>query len=551
MIRQAKRCLRRWFSRSEWCVRLLGLPRATGMAGERGLLLIQIDGLARRHFERALDEGRMPFLRQLLEEKDYHLHSFYSGLPSSTPAVQGELFYGLRSAVPAFHFVDHESGKYSAMFDPAFAAKREKALANRSDGGLLTGGSSYSNVYTGGAAESHFCTASIGWSNFVRQTNALKLTFVFLSNLGSFVRVGVLMVVELVVALIDALRGIIAGRDLIREINLVPARVAFCVLLRELITIFVRMDLARGVPIIHANLLGYDEQAHRRGPDSRYARWALKGIDRAVARMARASRGSERRTYALWVYSDHGQERSLPYQRHMGKSISQAVGQALVASGLQEITADSAPPLPDANRIVSARRRWPFHWPQTATPAPQPSQDRFRVVARGPIGNLYFERALTLTEKEQLAHALVTTHKVPFILYLDDADEVMAIDAKGKRPFADASASLLGHDHPFLKAVTEDYARLCSHPDAGQLMICGYHAGQASLSFTMENGSHAGPGTDETHAFALLPDAIPIGSEDAPFRPSGLRNMVLRFLGRRSEDRSAKFAKPRSENALQ
>ena len=67
------------------------------------------------------------------------------------------------------------------------------------------------------------------------------------------------------------------------------------------------MDISRGLPIIHINFLGYDEQSHRRGPHSRFAHWTLKGIDDAIARLWRAANHAAWRHYEVWVYSDHGQ----------------------------------------------------------------------------------------------------------------------------------------------------------------------------------------------------------------------------------------------------
>ena len=104
--------IRRRLSRNEWAVRHLGLSPCQGTSEEPGLLLIQIDGLPRRQLESAMAAGRMPFLRRLRDNGRYPLHTFYSGLPSTTPAVQGELYYGIRTGVPAFSFLDRERGDH-------------------------------------------------------------------------------------------------------------------------------------------------------------------------------------------------------------------------------------------------------------------------------------------------------------------------------------------------------------------------------------------------------------------------------------------------------
>jgi hypothetical protein len=113
--------LRRRLSRNEWAVRHLGLVPSSGASEEPGLLLIQIDGLSRVQFERALAAKKLPFLRRLIQREGYETRTFYPGLPSTTPAVQAELYYGVRSAVPAFSYYDRAKKKLGRMWDPEWA----------------------------------------------------------------------------------------------------------------------------------------------------------------------------------------------------------------------------------------------------------------------------------------------------------------------------------------------------------------------------------------------------------------------------------------------
>ncbi|MEP4682225.1 MAG: hypothetical protein ABJ015_11315, partial [Rhodopirellula bahusiensis] len=259
----------------------LGLPVSDVRRDHDGLIMIQIDGLSRRELENAIEQGRMPFLKSLLDRQGYRLHSFYSGLPSSTPAVQGELFYGIKTAVPAFGFVDHETNQSVLMFSPDAAAKVQKHISEGKIG-LLHGGSSYCNIYDGGADESHFCAASIGWDQILRAVGPSRIAVVVIGYGFSLVRATRLVFVEIWIGLFDFLRRAITGRELWQELLMIASRVVVAVGLRELTIISASMDAARGLPIIHWNLLGYDEHAHRRGPSSRFARWTLKGIDRCL-----------------------------------------------------------------------------------------------------------------------------------------------------------------------------------------------------------------------------------------------------------------------------
>lgn len=80
------RLLRRWISRREWTIRLLGLEPLESPPDAPGVILLQIDGLSRRQFERALKRGKMPFVNKLCQGEDHRLASFYSGLPSTRTA---------------------------------------------------------------------------------------------------------------------------------------------------------------------------------------------------------------------------------------------------------------------------------------------------------------------------------------------------------------------------------------------------------------------------------------------------------------------------------
>lgn len=136
----------------------------------------------------------------------------------------------------------------------------------------------------------------------MRLANPLAFPLLALANAYSFVRTTVLLVVEFILAIVGFFGGLIERRSLMMEGRFVLTRVAICILLREIVTVGAKVDIARGLPIVYPNFLGYDEQAHRRGPSSHFAHWSLKRIDDAIARLTRAARRSSRR-WAHWVTS--------------------------------------------------------------------------------------------------------------------------------------------------------------------------------------------------------------------------------------------------------
>lgn len=535
------RRLRRWFSRSEWDVRLLGLPRSQGTESSPGLVMIQIDGLARRQLERAILKGRMPFVRKLIKREGYRLHDFYSGQPASTPAVQGELFWGQKCAVPSFDFYDRETGELHRMFSYNSAVEVENRLRAAGEEGLLSGGSVYSDIYSGGAEEVHFCAVNSGLPSKRRAVAPLRRLGFALWHCMSAVRIAALVLIELCVAIFDLFTGQIKFRELNHELWSILSRVLVSVGLRELATIGALMDIARGLPVIHLNYLGYDEQAHRRGPSSAFAHWALRGVDNAIRQLWSAAHRSSNRDYEVWIYADHGQEHDIPYEYDQGRPIHEAVAEVLHKHLGRTLTKSSPTRKQRADRSSWLGGGWLTKlvtgelFTRKSDDEQPPLEDSAYVASAGPVGHIYLRHAVTPEQLDKVARALVHEAGIPLVFRREGQDTARAYTAKGEFNFPDQAAEVLGAEHPFLPDVSVDLTKLCHHEKAGDLVICGFRLDQKlPVSFPIENGSHAGPGYYETHAFALLPSDAPLPRLERPYlRPLDLRHAALHRLGRR------------------
>jgi len=545
------RSLRRNLSRSLWLSRLLRLPASRGSPSRPGLLLIQIDGLGRPQLERALERGEMPFLSHLLGREHYRLHSHYSGLPSATPAVQGELFYGVKTGVPAFAFRDHRSGRMVRMYDTDAAERVEARLAETGHEPLLKDGSGYSNNYTGGAAEAHFCPSSMGWGAMLRAANPVVLLTFILSHLYSFVRVSVLLIFELGLALYDFVRGVVGGQDLVKELKFVPTRVAISVLLREFCVIGGKIDISRGLPVVHINFLGYDEQSHRRGPRSLFAHWTLKGIDDAIARLWRATNRAVWRHYDLWIYSDHGQAAAVPYHQAQGYTLEDAVSRAFESAGLPDGYKQADGKLAQAQRarLLGGRRLQRLFSRLTNHDDGTGPEHEPLVACLGPVGHVYFPPDTDESQRRSISHALATKHRVPVVLEKCSTDLARAVTSEGEFELPRDAAHLFGEDHPFISSIGADLAGLCNHADAGDLVLLGWRKAVDPLSFAEESGAHAGVAPDETHGFALLPDDVPVADHTSGYlRPLDLRQAALHHLGRSERRLPDRLARRQADN---
>ncbi|MBF0489544.1 MAG: endonuclease/exonuclease/phosphatase family protein [Candidatus Omnitrophica bacterium] len=489
--------LRSFLSRSEWAIRLLRLSRLKESAQKPGLVMIQIDGLSQTQFQKAISDGHLPFLNSLLQKERYALHTFYSGVPSNTPSVQGELFYGIKTCVPAFSFVDNKTGQPIKMNDTAYVSSVEADLKTQGQG-LLSGGSSYSNIFAGGAEEAHFCWGNMGWKGFLHAVNPLVFPFLVILYIDIFIRTVLLLTVELVISIFDCIRGTLKGRVFLRELELIWLRALICVFLREFITAGASIDIIRGLPVIHLNLLGYDEQAHCRGPSSKFAHWSLLGVDDAIRRIDRVIKKSAYREYDLWVYSDHGQEKTAPYLIKYGMTIDQAIEKI-------------------------------FKEPKAI------------VAAMGPVGHIYVQRDLAKNQIEFFARKLVEEAHIPLVIVPLGNHKALAWTKRGAFMLPEQSKDVFGEDHPFLGEVTEDVLRVCHHSDAGDFIILGWCKDEAAISFPLEYGAHAGAGPEETKGFALLPMDVDIESNGKNYiRPMDLRKAAQNFLSEKSFYRISK-----------
>jgi endonuclease/exonuclease/phosphatase family metal-dependent hydrolase len=553
------RWLRRKISRTHWAASLLGVKRPTGETEEPGLILIQIDGLSRTQLEAAVRRGRMPFLARLMKRGHFTLENFYSGVPSTTPAVQGEIFYGVKTAVPAFQFLHRRSGKVMRMYEADSAAEIEKALQERCAEPLLEGAHAYSNIYRAGAVRTRYCSQDLAPDELLRRLHPFKSLLLILVYLPKILRMLGLMIVEFVLALADAVKGLYEKEDFWMEIGFVPARVVVCILVRELIRFRVLLDIERGTQVIHANFLGYDEQAHRRGPDSAFAHWTLLGIDGTIRDIYRAGHQSDHRDYELMIYSDHGQEHSEPYEKRYGRGLDVALAEVFAKGPLagRSIWMKKMPELVGStlDRFRSLMGKPPASTTSGGEPDPE---TQIIVTAMGPIGHLYFPQQPDAVAMENYARSLLQRAGIPMVLLKQQDRTVKAFNPRGEWLLPRDRAEVMGAEHPFLDEVTKDMLQLCFHEDAGDIVFSGWDPRGKPLSFPLENGAHCGPGTEETRGFLLVPDRIRrwhvshLAQTRKRVRGEDLKKIAEHYLGRDGtrEERVPEYAERNADLPL-
>jgi hypothetical protein len=117
------------------------------------------------------------------------------------------------------------------------------------------------------------------------------------------------------------------------------------VVLRELQTLSVLLDIYVGVPRIYTTYNAYDEFAHHLGPSSRTAYKSLRALDRRIREVFKLINRMPGRPYDVYILSDHGQTPSVPYRIRYGETLGDTINDA-VEQGVMVLarTGEYAPP---------------------------------------------------------------------------------------------------------------------------------------------------------------------------------------------------------------
>jgi hypothetical protein len=528
----------------------LGPPPAPG---RRRLLIVQIDGLSRAVLDQALAGEHMPVLQRLVTRKGHRLTPMTAGIPTSTPAFQMAAMYGVEPDIPGFHYHDKRR-RTDIHFPRAGHAAFVEADQAAGRPGILSGGSVYGCVFTGGAVNDFF-----SFSRLTRPRAAGLLRV-----LSAAVVLGWVAMKCVVLTGHELLRllGRIARRPRQRREawKLAKKRIAISVWTREWFTCAVLRDVYDGVPAIYLNYLDHDEVAHALGPRSHEALTALRGIDRSLRQIRRVLRRVPEYRYDLFVLADHGQAPCAPYRTVAGgQRFERAFFEQVLGWGIAEGTGEASPAAPPGPVAAPA-------WPGAGAGAvpgessgagpglPQElgfepyldereshEQQGVRVVSAGPNAFVYF---VDTPEPVPLERIEARFPGLPATLSKSaGVGLVLARSADGPVSFWRGQAHLLANgddDGPFAKredreSVKRDLARLMAMPSAGDLVVYGIDAPEGHVSYIDEVGGHAGASPDELHTFVVAP-------EDAGFparidHPLQLHEVFMRY--QRPADTSA------------
>ncbi|MDZ4859642.1 MAG: hypothetical protein SGI88_11730 [Candidatus Hydrogenedentes bacterium] len=540
-------------------LRLLGLKtEQQDVRDSRSCVLIQIDGLSHENFNRAIVKGKLPFLRRYLRAGHGIKGSWQSMLPTSTGAFQTGLFYGNNDDVPGFFWYDKRTDSAVSLNTVRCSADLEDRVKRTVAPypGLLSGGSAYCALFCGGATNTILTFAKLFHPSVNIATTWLSLALFAVFQFVLIARIMFYALMELMVAIYDLVCALFTEKNKYLEFRFVVARIATVVLCREIATLAAILDIYRGTGPIYLNHIAYDEHAHHRGPTSAYAFWTLRGIDASIERVWRTIEHAKQlgiRDYDFYVWSDHGQTDTLPFQEVFNQDPDRhfdSLFQSMYAE-TEELRAHAHSRHKTERirrgrflrgqhgRYARSRIQWQaehaenisgvfpgvlksiYRWflkPARNQRTSQNGADKDRLVhliSTGPVAHLYL-----LDRKERLFLEDWLECCPEFVNALADHPGIGFALARSKPNNAKVGVAGLWYDisnHASFRNVAPDIAdvihenlaefkRWAAMPSAGDVILFGYRGKHVpSISYSYERGGHTGPSSSEMTPFIIVP----------------------------------------------
>ena len=542
---------------------------ATPDPARRRLILLQIDGLSSKWLERALSRGYFPHLSRRLAAGQFQWKRLTTVNAPSTPVFQAGLLYGEFGGIPGFGWYDRRLGRVVRMDLAEDCEAVQKDLDHghdRTPGAptlLDDGGVSYGTIFTGRATDTFFNV--IRWARpdstpAERTPEPSKNTWDRLASVAMWSVIGTRLwkplVMELGTGVWDLARFFHRERTTRFEWRFLYMRLFTSVVLREIETFGIILDVFRGVPVLYADYFGYDEYAHRRGPDGNFALFNLRAIDEDLERILRAVERAPEYNYDVYILSDHGQSESRPFERVMGEDLTSFVLSHAVASEDKKPQRKAGLGVSEAVRHLVQIRTMRF-WVHTLWPpvraafepylawlerhaeaalriASGKPLDRFRVVTGGTIAHVYLDHGREPAMLETL------DEKWPFLvesLALCEGIGLMAARSRrgpvvfyrGKRyPLSDRKklASLEPFRRAGFEVLSQQLAAAVGSERSGDLVLYGAFAPAGNIAFDFELGSHGGVHPDELDHFLLHPSSVEVPLE-GPVRADELHRFFV------------------------
>jgi hypothetical protein len=524
------------------------------------LIALQIDALAYAELRRAIELGYCPTITKMVREEGYTLRRWFCGLPSATPYCQAGIFHGENDGIPAFRFYDKASRFVVTCNSPRGVQYIRDRIHTP---GALAGGSSYVNLLDGDAQTVAFTVATRRRMSVYRRLGGTRMALLIALHPIRAVIIGVYSVLEWLREEWERTVGELARRRTHSE-GLFPfIRILSNVVVRELQTMAILLDIYLGVPVIYSTYMQYDELGHHFGPASWQALRDLRRTDSRIRSIRRMIRSAAGREYDLVILSDHGMAPSASYRVLYGEPLGSTVQRILdgdaarrgraglsahtsenpiteyadVGANLLESLAAETPPrrraLRRALRRVGVWMRRHYGVRELILPEKYRVDDRHDVVVTysSSLALVYFADTPERLHYEAIAgdrrraqlYAELLAHPGIGLIGTADGDAVRVESAKGYSMIRDGAIYDVRGSNPLEPYGTEPVLaraveRLVRQSNAGDLVLFGAYDGYEIVCFDDQVGAHGSAGGSQLHPFLIAPHSLGLESailEDA------------------------------------
>jgi uncharacterized membrane protein YvlD (DUF360 family) len=477
-----------------------------------GIIFLEIDGLGLPILRDAMRDGSAPVMARWIAEDGYRLTEWETDLSSQTGASQAGILLGSNEDIPAFRWVEKETGRLMTCSSPEDCEEIERRHAT-GKGLLIEGGASRGNLLSGEAEETILT---------VSRTEAEKRSNpgyrAFFANGFNVTRAFVLFVWEIVLEITAAMRAV--RRDVRPRGHRGGAypviRAGMCVIVRDLIVFGVLTDMMRGRPAVYATFSSYDEVAHHSGLYRADTLEALRKLDQQFGRIERARRYAPR-PYEIVVLSDHGQTQGATFKQRNGYGLDELVERSLRRG---EVTALAGGDEQDA-MVRHAVDEATGHTPKKR-PKNDVSDRDVVVLGSGNLGLVYLmeeKRRLTLEEIEARHPDLLRTLRehphIGWVLVRSGEHGAVALGPGGTNFLDEGRVEGLDPLAPFSPTAGGHLRRTDGFAHAPDVMLGSFYdeALDEGCAFEELISFHGGLGGPQTRGFVLSPPQLPLPPE--------------------------------------
>lgn len=509
--------------------------------------MLQLDALAYVELRRAIELGYCPTISKMVREEGYTLRRWFCGLPSATPYCQAGIFYGTNEGIPAFRFYDKVERRVITCNTPSGVQYIRDRIAAP---GALAGGSSYVNLLDGDAQTVAFTVATREKMSAFQRLGGWRMAMLILIHPIRMLRMGFQAMLEYLREEYERGVGEFRSKRTHSE-GLFPfIRILSNVVVRELQTMAILLDVYLGVPVIYSTFMQYDELGHHFGPSSFQALRDLRRTDARIREIRRMIAQNARRQYDLVILSDHGMTPSSSYRVRFHESLGRTVERILEGDAARtgERPLRSSASFTETSEYADVGAQIVEAMAQVTPESRRRSRRAIRRF-RDWVRRKYGLRELILPEKYRIeeGHEVVVTYSscLALLYFADDPkplelgqitrdqrrcslyDELLQhpgvgllgtrdgssvhLQSKsGRAKIVDGVLQVVEGSNPLEpygtgRNVVRAVEHLVRQPNAGDIVIFGAYDGYEIVSFDDQIGAHGAAGGQQVFPFVIGP----------------------------------------------